>query len=62
MSAGEQQYVSPDATDTLDHAVRALADLCRRFAPGGAIPKQIPVGAISQDLRRSQSFISANVA
>ena len=61
VSAGEQQYVSRDAADTLDHAVRALADLHRRFAPGGAIPKQIPVRPISQDLRRSQSFLFAVV-
>src|SRR5882724_9396897 len=53
MSAGKEQYVSRDRTDTLDYTVRPLGYLCWRFASRGAVPEQLPLWTFGKNLVRA---------
>ena len=57
MSAGKEQHISRDRTNTLDYTVCPLADLCGRFPSRGAVAEQLPVWTFRKDLSRTQSLI-----
>src|SRR5208282_1594155 len=61
VSARKQQYIPFDAADSLDDAIRAFADLFGSFPARRAISKQLPVWALTEDLRRGQAFVFAIV-
>src|SRR5882724_5599518 len=61
MGARKHQDVALDGAYTIDNTVGSRAHLVRGLPSGAAVPEQIPIRALLQDLDRAPAFILAIV-
>src|SRR5262245_59008617 len=59
MATRKEEHVAFDGADALDDRIGPDCDLARRFAPGTAVAKQIPVRPLGTDFGRTHTFVGA---